>query len=217
MTFTYVSSGRGTPDVPTFSNFENDALQFSVEPVVRECEVRVLPTPRFAPTWSIDCYRAPVRTHFTDTKFTPFRTRLFWGSSASYTATDQWVQDLLEISGLEDDWDAEGALAPKRETLAAATSVVLVSLDSLPAPIITANENGTITLEWRAIHGYASLEIGATKYAFMMRFDGDKKRFRNGMNFEIDGSLGVEIADAIVRPTVSHTAGSAFWMLGDVG
>lgn len=123
---------------------------------------------------------------------------------------------LDEIESLEDNWDGEGSLAPTAEIVDATRRIVQATSGILPRPEITPNDNGTITIEWRAQADYASLEVGSTSFAFMMQFDRTRTRFLNGRLGDLDASMAVEVDDALFwRRPISMTVGQG-WAINTI-
>jgi len=121
-----------------------------------------------------------------------------WGSPwRAIVAPARIEEDLSEIEGLSNDWDGDGSLAPTQAIVDVTRRIVRSISEILPRPDITPNDNGTITIEWRSQDDYASLEVGATSFAFMMKFDRDKTRFLNGLVDELNVSMAAEIDDAL--------------------
>lgn len=121
---------------------------------------------------------------------------------------------LDDLSELEDNWNGEGSLAPTREIVETARRVI-EGLQQLPPSDITPNENGTILFEWRYGAEYASLEVGATKYAFMLR-NRIRNRFRSGLVEELPPTLGLEIAEKVYWRLQSALPAGQGWALNVV-
>lgn len=142
-----------------------------------------------------------------------------WGSKWSLFANrvDLHGDSALEdIARLEDNWDGAGSLAPTPNIVEAARRIIRVLSRYLPRPEITPNDNGTITMEWRELDDYASLEVGATTFAFMIQFDRHKTRFENGLLAELNESRALEIEDALFwRRPVPTSAGHG-WTINKV-
>ena len=60
------------------------------------------------------------------------------------------VQELKDIGSLQDDWDGEGAEAPKSELVASAITLLDFIQNTLPPPTrITPSQTGNIVFEWQ--------------------------------------------------------------------
>lgn len=125
------------------------------------------------------------------------------------------AEELLDdLSELEDDWNGEGSLAPTREIVESARRVA-EGLHHLPPTEITPNENGTILFEWRYGAEYASLEVGATKYAFMLR-NPIRNRFRSGPVEHLSPTLGLEISERVYWRLPSALPAGQGWALNAI-
>lgn len=62
-------------------------------------------------------------------------------------------------------------------------------LDVSHAPEITANYNGTVSLEWESPHGIAHLELGKTKYSMYVSSSNEENVFYNGWIIELADNI----------------------------
>lgn len=71
------------------------------------------------------------------------------------------IRDLLALSGLEEDWDGQGAEALPAERVEEAIKVALdlIAQGVPPADRVIAGVNGSILFEWHRPAGYLELEI----------------------------------------------------------
>jgi len=78
------------------------------------------------------------------------------------------LQELIRISQLEDNWDGEGAIEIAPLALAMAFSLLSFIPDSITAPDVSPNPNGTLSMYWTLPHGSAELEIGKTRHSWVL-------------------------------------------------
>ena len=71
------------------------------------------------------------------------------------------VDELLEIRGIADNWDGEGALAPSPELVDNAIEFLVQRKCPVPPSRITPVNDGRITLEWDQDGSYVSLSFEA--------------------------------------------------------
>jgi hypothetical protein len=90
------------------------------------------------------------------------------------------------MGSLGDNWDGFGSVVIPQTTSKTAAHFVSSLLSHVPAPEVSANSNGTISLEWENEVGRAHLEIGVTKYSLYFRHEGGDLVFRDGSVNEID-------------------------------
>ncbi len=92
-------------------------------------------------------------------------------NSRSWYATAAVISVLAEIEelgDLEENWDGEGASPISRSTIDAATSFIRNLRGAIHVPSVYPNPNGTLTLSWRWKSGRAELEIGRTRYSWLV-------------------------------------------------
>ena len=78
---------------------------------------------------------------------------------------------LQRVAELADDWDGEGAMAPKPPIVANARQTLehLQELDLLTPSRIAAGPNGAIVIEWQHPSGYFEIEVaGSERIEWMM-------------------------------------------------
>ena len=76
---------------------------------------------------------------------------------------------LSDFAGLGAGWDGYDAEPISQEAISNARAALPIFISLLPFPEIVPEQNGTITLEWSAAKGVASLEIGGGRFAFLLR------------------------------------------------
>lgn len=92
------------------------------------------------------------------------------------------------IKGLRDNWDGFGAAAVSDPIPNVARRLVSSLPDHIPTPAVSANPNGTISLEWQNDVGRAHLEIGAANFSCYVRRLHGKTIYHDGSVNEIDAS-----------------------------
>jgi len=76
---------------------------------------------------------------------------------------------IAELGQLGDDWDGYGASAIESQIATQARETFSALVRRLPAPDISPNPNGTISLEWSTQLGTAHLEIGKSDGSFYLK------------------------------------------------
>jgi hypothetical protein len=104
---------------------------------------------------------------------------------------------LTVVGSLTDDWDGAGALAPTEDIVGTVRRVLHLFENIVPDPEVTANENGTVTIEWDHGANFASVEIGATSFAFIMRTTSGRTRFLGGDAARLDATTALEIESGL--------------------
>jgi hypothetical protein len=97
-------------------------------------------------------------------------------------------EDLQDIAATVANWDQPG-LPPSAETIGNALSVLTGTMGALPAPEISALENGTLLMLWYGRRGFMSLELGASEYGFVITSEGRQSIRRNGQTDELKDIL----------------------------
>jgi hypothetical protein len=85
-----------------------------------------------------------------------------WSHTAEETNLwNRWIDELLRLRQLQDDWDGEGALAPPPAVVDRAILIVQIlrALDAPPPDRIFPSTNGTIYFEWFTPLGYWEIEV----------------------------------------------------------
>ena len=109
------------------------------------------------------------------------------------------LESVEEFAAMPANWDGYGALEILEQTASNTKSALERLMVVAPAPDITPNPNGTISLEWETHEGFAHIEIGMTRYSgFVKPKVGDSHRF-DGQADSITLDLGSSIA-AILYP-----------------
>ncbi len=103
-------------------------------------------------------YSKPDRKYQTNSRNSAFEE--FEPQSQSKSWTDL-ILDINDIRNFSDDWDGDGAVAPRPQVIEAAISFAqfLRSMKWLPASSAHASVNGTIYLEWNLPSLYLEIEI----------------------------------------------------------
>lgn len=76
---------------------------------------------------------------------------------------------IAELGQLRDDWDGYDAAAIEGDVVSSARESFSAFVRRLPAPDISPNPNGTISLEWSTHLGVAHLEIGKSDGSFYLK------------------------------------------------
>lgn len=90
---------------------------------------------------------------------------------------------LERLASYPDGWDGAGTLKMSEQTHAWGKQVLSL-IDGQHQPELTLNENGTVTFEWDLDSLYIYLEVGATRYALLLRH-GEASEHLNGENGEL--------------------------------
>ncbi len=122
-----------------------------------------------------------------------------------------WVEEinaltiLSELENLPENWDGYGALQIHPDTITNSKDVLPKLLRFAPGPDIFPNPNGTISFEWASEHGSAHLEIGKTRFSFLVKPAGGAALPLEGAAKEVPTELG-QLIQAIVFPSVRPVA-----------
>lgn len=110
---------------------------------------------------------------------------------------------------LPENWDGFGAASIPEQISNVASGFISSLPVHVPAPEVTANSNGTISLEWENDLGRAHLEIGRTKYSLYFRRSEGQALYRDGVVNEIDQSKKKLLGSMYpVRATSDYTISS---------
>ncbi len=84
---------------------------------------------------------------------------------------DAITEAAASLRRLRDNWDGYGARAPFEAAIVNAITAAsqLRDIGKLPAPELTANTNGTESIEWETELGGAHLEVGITRWVMYIR------------------------------------------------
>lgn len=105
------------------------------------------------------------------------------------------------IASMESNWDGYGAIRISSETAKNTKNAIAILCSYAPIPDITPNTNGTISLEWETIEGFAHLEIGRTKYSFYIKPRAGKAILADGVTDNIEANIGKWIAEILYPST----------------
>jgi hypothetical protein len=111
------------------------------------------------------------------------RTFLFSLNVMDRHAAQQTIQSM---GTLADNWDGYGGASILPQITNAASSFLASLPEYVPAPDVSANPNGTISMEWENDAGRAHLEIGKTRYSLYFRRAEGTTLYRDGFVNEID-------------------------------
>jgi hypothetical protein len=105
----------------------------------------------------------------------------------------EFSEEMTYIASLEDGWAGEDSIAPSKAALRNVQRVSRVFSERFPIGTATANDTGTISLEWTTSEGYCHLEIGNSRYAFTLSMSNGFRVFQSGDM----KALNVNLADYI--------------------
>jgi hypothetical protein len=109
-------------------------------------------------------------------------------SSLNLLERQSAIAAIQSMKSLRENWDGYGAASiPAHISNTAATFVSSLAAH-IPTPEVSANSNGTISLEWENERGRAHLEIGITKYSLYFRRPQGIPLYRDGFVNELDHS-----------------------------
>ncbi|HSD17483.1 MAG TPA: hypothetical protein VLC71_09550 [Thermomonas sp.] len=75
---------------------------------------------------------------------------------------------IKRLTNLPAGWDGEGGSEIAVEAISTATALLTNMPDNIPAPDISPNPNGTVSLIWSLPHGVAEMEIGRTRHSWVL-------------------------------------------------
>jgi len=102
---------------------------------------------------------------------------------------EEALAEFSDILTLEDGWAGEGSLAPRTETLTTGESLLQKLLSTTKPPVVTPEDNGTISFEWFEGTSSAHLEIGLTKYAMYVATESKPSIYFNGMIADLSTNI----------------------------
>jgi hypothetical protein len=123
--------------------------------------------------------------------------------SAYISDRERALNAVLSMASLEDDWDGYGAAAIPPDIIRMAYAIISSLQDYVPAPEISPNPNGTISLEWENERGRAHLEIGRTRYSLYFKREGLATLYNDGAVAQIDDSMR-NLLDEMFSPIPSR-------------
>ena len=88
--------------------------------------------------------------------------------------------EIAALGNLQENWDGYGGLPVDQMTVENAKSVIQRLALRLPAPEISPNPNGTISMEWTSPNAQAHLEIGMTRFSFFLKKPAASPLLREG-------------------------------------
>jgi hypothetical protein len=122
----------------------------------------------------------------------------------------QTALQLIEcMASLPENWDGYGGASIPAEISNIASGLIAALPVHVPTPEVSANANGTISLEWENDAGRAHLEIGKTRYSLYFRRPEGAPVYRDGSINELSSSKR-KILTAMypVAPTPDYTINS---------
>lgn len=114
--------------------------------------------------------------------------------------------ELDKLSALPANWDGYGAERIDSDVVKNVRASLPSLLRAAPAPEITPNPNGTISLEWASPTGVAHLEIGKTRFSFYVKSSGGRASVSDGDARGVPAGLGSLIAAVLFPPVRSVAA-----------
>ena len=122
--------------------------------------------------------------------------------------------ELSKFEALPANWDGYGADRIDAQSVKNARAALKV-LRAAPAPELTPNPNGTISMEWETPSGLAHLEVGKTRYSFYVKpsggdasvIDGDARNVPNGLGTVISAVLYPPVRSVAAITKLIYTAG----------
>lgn len=118
------------------------------------------------------------------------------------TADTEFDDEMDYIATLEDGWAGEDSVAPSKAALRNARRVASVFAERMPMESATANDTGTVSLEWTTPEGYCHLEIGNSRFAFTLRMGNGFRTFQTSEMRE----LYVGLADYLAGELFPHSS-----------
>jgi len=109
-------------------------------------------------------------------------------SSSSLNVMDRQMalQTINSMATLTEDWDGYGGASVPPQITYVASSFLSSLPEHVPTPDVSANPNGTISMEWENDAGRAHLEIGKTRYSLYFRKAEGPPIYRDGLVNEIE-------------------------------
>jgi hypothetical protein len=132
----------------------------------------------------------------------------FTSAFATLNLVDRYavIQSIDSMGALTENWDGYGAATISSTATRAARGFVLSLPASFPAPEVSPNSNGTVSLEWESDAGRAHLEIGDSAYSFYLRRAEGSPIYRDGSLNEIGTSKAQMVGAAqCPTPTLGYT------------
>ena len=105
----------------------------------------------------------------------------------------------------EANWDGYGALPVSKEAKANALRALTRLETTAPFPAVSPNPNGTLSFEWETEFGIGQLEIGRTRYSFLIKPNIGRAILHDGPASQIQGFLGAFV-DELLYPKPPRTA-----------
>lgn len=107
-------------------------------------------------------------------------------------------ENIEHLVAMEEGWDGYGSLRiPQKIADNAIAAIEKIFLRISRLPDIVPNSNGTITLEWETPDGEANLEVGITRFSFLVQATNGKPIVREGIATNIPDWVGELIAEVV--------------------
>lgn len=103
------------------------------------------------------------------------------------------LSQVREYGGMPEGWDGDGARQISSEAVKATEAVLTAFSWQLPAPEVSPNANGTLSLEWETSAGSANIEIGKSKYAGYVSPFGQSPIYFGSDNTEMGSGIGATL------------------------
>ncbi len=116
------------------------------------------------------------------------------------------MSELSKLTALPTNWDGYGAKPIDPATADNARAALAGLLPNAPAPELTPNPNGTISMEWESAAGIAHLEVGKTRYSFYVKPTGGQASVVDGDARNVPKELGAVVSAVLYSPVRSVAA-----------
>jgi hypothetical protein len=107
-------------------------------------------------------------------------------ASAHVSDREAALSAIQSVISLDDNWDGYGAVPVPAEIAQLAARMVSSLPSHVPVPEVSANPNGTISLEWENEQGRSHLEIGRTKFSLYFKRTTGSTLYQSGSIADID-------------------------------
>lgn len=137
-------------------------------------------------------------------------------NSAKFAEVNELRANVKALCAMAEGWDGYDGLLIGTLVERNALRALDVLLPNTPAPELTPNSNGTLSLEWESSEGVAHLEIGRTRYSFYINPRTGSPFFADGQANVLDPEIGLWISQ-MLYPLGNNTStfyrGSGFVQL----